>query len=214
VLILKRRIAYCGVIGLLILGTAAGTALSQDEPSGFSEAWKTWAATQDPRDLVEAYRVWKLTEALDLSEEQMPLFFSKIRQIDKLDAEHRKEEIRALREIGRLLETGDASDADLDRALREYEDLRRRHLEEVRTVRQEAAQLLSIRQRCQYVVFEERFKTHLRDMIGRVREIRGQRGLEGGGEMMRPDDPGRSGGVGRGGSQRSGGGSGTGRGRR
>lgn len=205
---MKTRIACCGVIGLLLLGTAAVTALSQEDPSGFGEAWKTWEVTKDPRDLVEAYRVWKLTEALELSEEQMPVFFARIRQIDKLDAEHRKEELKALREIGQLLESEDAADADLDRALKKYEDIRHQHLEEVRMKRLEAARLLSVRQRCQYVMFEERFKTHLRDMIGRVRQIRGQRGLDEGGDLRMPEDRGRSGGIDPGGSQQRGSGKG------
>jgi hypothetical protein len=209
-LILKARIAYCGLIGLLLLGTAAVTALSQEDQSGFDEAWKTWEVTKDPRDLIEAYRVWKLTEALELSDEQMPVFFAKIRQIDKLDAEHRKEELKALREIGQLLESGEAGNAELERALKKYEDTRHQHLEEVRMMRQEAARLLSVRQRCQYALFEERFKTHLRDMIGRVRQIRGQRGLNEGGELMRPDDRGRSERLDSGGSQQRG----SGRGKR
>ena len=216
-MILKRRITCCGMVGLLLLSIAAA-ALSQEDPPDFGEAWKTWEITKNPRDLIEAYRVWKLTESLDLSEEQMPVFFSKLREIDKRDADFRREELNALRHISNLLEKGDAGDADLDRALQEYEEVRRRHLEEVREIRREATDLLTVRQRCQYLVFEERFKTHLKNMIGRVRELRGQRGLNEGGEFGRPEDRGERGETGQGGSQRGGsgspGGGGSGKGRR
>jgi hypothetical protein len=219
-LILKRQITCCGVVGLLLLGITTA-ALSQEDPSDFGEAWKTWELTKNPRDLIEAYRVWKLTESLDLSEEQMPVFFSRLREIDKQDADFRREELKALGHISNLLERGDADDADLDRALQRYEDVRRRHLEEVRKSRREAAELLTVRQRCQYLVFEERFKTHLKNMIGRVRELRGQQGLDRGGEFERPEGQGERGGIGPGGSQRGGsggsggsGGGGSGRGRR
>lgn len=219
-MILKRRITCCGMVGLLLLGITAA-ALSQEDPSDFGEAWKTWELTKNPRDLIEAYRVWKLTESLDLSEEQMPVFFSRLRDIDKQDADFRQEELKALGHISDLLERKDTDDADLDRALQRYEDVRRRHLEDVRKSRREAAELLTVRQRCQYLVFEERFKIHLKNMIGRVRELRGQQGLDRGGEFGRPEDQGERGGIGSGGSQRGGsggsggsGGGGSGRGRR
>lgn len=212
---MKRRITYCGMIGLLFLGALTAGAVGQQNPPALEEAWKTWELTQNPRDLIEAYRVWKLTDALDLSEEQMPIFFAKLREIDKQDAELRQEELRALRHIAELVDKQNVEEAELRKALRSYEDLRKRHLEEVDRIRQEAAQLLTLRQRCQYVVFEERFKTHLKNMIGRVREIRRQQGRDRGGEFERPDDFGERGGLGPGGSQRGGsGGGGSGRGRR
>ncbi len=212
---MKRRIAYCVMIGLLLLGAITVGAAGQESPPALEEAWKTWEVTENPRDLIEAYRVWKLTDALDLSEEQMPVFFAKLREMDKQDAELRQEELKALRHIAELVDRQNVEEAELRKALRSYEDLRKRHLEEVGRIRQEAAELLTLRQRCQYVVFEERFKTHLRNMIGRVREIRRQQGLDRRGEFGRPDDFGERGSLGPGGSQRGGSGSGgSGRGRR
>jgi hypothetical protein len=39
-------------------------------------------------------------------------------------------------------------------------------------MRREATAMLTLRQRCKYVVFEERFRDEMRQLIGRAREIR------------------------------------------
>ena len=44
------------------------------------------ASAEDVRELVHAYRVWKLTDVLDLSEEQMPVFYSRLKDVDRLEA--------------------------------------------------------------------------------------------------------------------------------
>jgi hypothetical protein len=171
-------------------------------------------ATESPRDLVQAYRIWKLTDALGLSEEQMPLFFSKIRQIDKAEAEFRTRELEALKEIRYLLDKEDVRDADLERAFTEYDAIRTRRQEEISRLRREAAGMLTPRQRCQFASFEERFKANIKEMIGRVRELNRQGRLQQGGQggPGRPGDSGsgRSGEPGSGRSQPRG----SGRGRR
>jgi hypothetical protein len=153
-------------------------------------------ATENPRELIQAYRIWKLTDALGLSEEQMPLFFAKIKLIDRRDAELRGEELKALDEIRHLLGKEGVSDSDLQRAFAAYDEIRTRRMQELAGLRREAAGLLSARQRCEYVVFEERFKANIKEMIGRVREINKQGALQGRspgageGESGRPADPG------------------------
>jgi hypothetical protein len=198
VLVLKT-ITSSAVFGFLLLAVF-----------GVTGVW----ATESPRDLVQAYRIWKLTDALGLSEEQMPLFFSKIRQIDKLEAEFRAKEMEALKEIRHLLDKEEVRDADLQRAFEEYDEIRTRRWEEVSRLRREAAGMLTARQRCQFVSFEERFRANIKEMIGRVRELNRQGRLQEGGQggPRRPGDPtpGRPDNPGPGGSQPRG----SGRGRR
>jgi hypothetical protein len=130
------------------------------------------AARDNPRDMIQAYRVWKLADLLDLSEEEMPIFFSRLRRIEERDAELRQLEREAIADMRRLLRREEAGKDELGEAMRAYEDLRIRHFEEVLALRQEALDMLTLRQRCQYLVFEEEFKAEIRDMIGKVREMR------------------------------------------
>lgn len=166
-------------------------------------------AESTPRDMVHAYRVWKITEALDLSDEEMPVFFSRLKELDEKEADLVREEQKGVREIADLLGKESVRDEDLRRALDRHEATRAKLLEEVRTLRKETLSTLDIRQRCEYVVFEHRFRAELRDIIDRARDIgRGQTDGQGPGNDFGTPDPG---GRGVGGGTPGGGGSGRGR---
>jgi uncharacterized membrane protein YgcG len=153
----------CGIAAgaLVIAGLLAAAAVAADEPSGTS-----------PREMVYAYKVWKLTDLLDLSDEQMPVFFAKLKAIDDKEAEITQGEREAAMEIGRLLTESNATDDELAQALRQLEDARAKRVAELETLRRDALSTLNVRQRCNYVVFEDRFRDEMRQMIGRAREIR------------------------------------------
>jgi hypothetical protein len=146
-----------------------------------------------PREMIHAYRVWKLTEVLDLSDETMPLFFSRLKELEKKEAELVRQEQKGIREIAELLGEEQANQEDLRRALDRYETSRANLMEEIRNLRREAVSLLDTRQRCEYVVFEHGFRAELRDMIERARALRsGQIDRTGtGDDMGRPDPGGR-----------------------
>lgn len=136
------------------------------------------APAQDERraqEIIDAYRVWKLTDVLDLSEEVMPVFFSRIKKIGEAEAEQRRAEREAIVEIDHLLKGG-AGEAELQRALSRYEEMRVAHWNEIQRLRDDAADMLTLKQRCHYVVFEERFRAEIRKIIEDVRS--GRRGLE------------------------------------
>jgi len=153
---LSKTIGVLVLVGLLLGASAPG--LAQDETRA--------------RDIIEAYRVWKLTDVLDLSEDDMAVFFSRVRKVGEAEESNRRAEREAVREIDDLLKAG-ASDAELDDALHEYEEMRLRHWSQTQKLREEAGSMLSLRQRARYAVFEERFRTEIRKMIGEVRGMRG-----------------------------------------
>ncbi len=166
-------------------------------------------AQTKPRDMIHAYRVWKLTEVLDLSEEEMPVFFSRLKEMDDKEAELVREEQKGVRMIADLLQREDAGEEDLRRALDGNERRRAQLLEEIGNLKRQAMSMLDTRQKCKYVVFEHTFRAELRDMIDRARDL--GRGLDEGADRSgydddfgRPDPGGRgvgggmSGGSGRG----------------
>ncbi len=124
-----------------------------------------------PREAIEAYRIWKLTETLDLSDDQMPVFFTKLREMDDREAALRREELDALKDMRHLLGMEQVDDEQLDKALERYNEARNRRIEEVRKLRTQLMEMLSLRQRCQYVLFEERFRQDLREIIERARKV-------------------------------------------
>lgn len=167
-------------------------------------------AQTKPRDMVNAYRVWKLTEVLELSDEEMPVFFSRLKELDEKEADLVREEQKGVREIADLLQREDVRDEDLERALDRHRQSRAQLLDEIRNLKEEALSMLDTKQRCKYVVFEHRFRAELRDMIDRAREMgRGQ--SEGADRQGAGDDFGRPDPGGRGVGGGTPGGSGRGR---
>jgi len=163
-----------------------------------------------PKDMIHAYRVWKLTEVLDLSEEAMPVFFARLKDLDDKEAELIREEQKGIREIAELLEREDVGEEDLRRALDRHRQNRAQLLEEVRDLKEEALSVLDTRQRCKYMVFEHRFRAELRDVIERAREA-GSGRPEDTDRMGRDEDFGRPDPGGRGVGGGTPGGSGRGR---
>jgi uncharacterized membrane protein len=163
-----------------------------------------------PRDMIHAYRVWKLTEILELSEEDMPVFFSRLKDLDDKEAELVREEQKGIREIADLLAREDADENDLRQALDRHRQKRAQLLDEIRDLKENALSVLNTRQRCQYVVFEHRFRTELRDMIDRAKEM-GRGGSEGTERTGRDEGFGRTDPGGRGAGGGMPGGSGRGR---
>jgi Rad3-related DNA helicase len=163
------------------------------------------SAAEGPRDMIEAYRIWKLTETLDLSEDEMPAFFSKLQQLEEKRQDLGKREQEAIEDIAHVLGREEVDEVDLAKALNRYDQIRRKRIDELEGLRQEALSMLTARQRCQFIVFEERFRKEIRHMIERVRDMRGRDEVERERDMGRRDDAGR---------MRRPGGSGTGRGRR
>ena len=101
---------------------------------------------------------------------------------------NRRQQREAVKGINDLLKAG-ASEAELEDALRDYEEMRRTHWEETQRLREEAGSMLTVKQRCQYAVFEERFRAEIREMINDVRSSRGgqtgTRDMQGQGEGQR-----------------------------
>jgi hypothetical protein len=129
-------------------------------------------ATGDARGMIEVFRVWKLTKALDLSDGEMPGFVARLERLDERRMEAVAEERKALEEIQRLLDSKSAGDAELAEALARYEDARERGERDLRQSREELVSNLSPRQRCAFTVFERDFRQDMRQMIDRARLAR------------------------------------------
>jgi hypothetical protein len=157
------------------------------------------ASAEDVRELVHAYRVWKLTDVLDLSEEQMPAFYSKLKEVDRLEADLLKDQREVVKRLSDILNEEKIDEQRLKEALDEHRAIRLKRIEEVGRLRDEAEMMLNARQRARYVVFDQEFRSDIRNIIQKARDLERMRRLDErldmqGGGMGSPG--GRSGGAG------------------
>jgi len=182
---MKQNLVWTSLTCLVLVGLVVGAVTAacahdgQGQREKMARALAGWKTSGDPREMIQVFRVWKLTGALDLSDEQIPGFVAKLERIDEKQREVFGEERKALDEMERLLADKNTADEDLAQALSKFEAARRSGAEELRAMREDAASGLSARQKCAYVVFESQFRQDMRQMMDRARmERRGRWGSD------------------------------------
>ncbi len=171
---------------LLILMFTATLALAQP-PRGE----RPWQGKRDPGKMTEAFRLYKMTEYLELSEEQTAKVYPRIAANKKQSEEHfelMKEQMNKLRELVEEEKWGKAAKLSEEIHAIKVEHMAARNAEHL-----EMISLLSDEQQAKFMLFEHRFKRHLKKM---GEQMRGPRGPGGPGGLGGPGGRGGRGGGG------------------
>ncbi|MBE0432968.1 hypothetical protein IBX73_05815 [candidate division WOR-3 bacterium] len=127
--------------------------------------------TQDPRAVIEKIRTEYLIRELELTSEQALEFSSRLGELQDIEAEFHHERSEIIEELKELLDSG-AADRDIIRSVNRYEDILRkrlrRHLMKMRGIRQ----MLTPAQQARFLIFQERFKNEIKEMIREVKQLR------------------------------------------
>ena len=139
---------------LVILLLITGGVLAQDSPSD----------DYGPKNM-DAIRIWKLTEALELTEEQTVTFLPLV-QIHEREIREKLVELKALtRESRKALKDGDVTQKDVDKMIQAYSDKQ----DEIYKIKDDFIKSLSKHltpeQQLLYVGFEARFRSELREYM-------------------------------------------------
>lgn len=121
---------------------------------------------QTPEQL-ETLRIWKMTEFLDLSEEQATRFFpafrnhrEKMGQLDSAVADLQGS-------IGDQLGQNGVDQKYVDQKRKELSDLRQQQLKEEIRFLEELPEYLTPDQQAKFIIFDRRFRRALRDAVRR-----------------------------------------------
>ena len=157
-------VAVAGVTGFLLVSSAMGQPFTPPAPGS--------PGPGEGRRLIETIKIWKMTEALDLSEDQAAKLFPKLKQVEASRLEfHRRQ--RLLRdEIAELLRQQPLREVDIKRRLEELERTEADFRGRERAVRGELQSILSLEQQARLALFEERFETEMRRTIQDLRQRR------------------------------------------
>lgn len=127
---------------------------------------------RDSRKVIEAVYIWRMTEELDLSEEQISKFFPKLKKLENAETEHSLRTAKAIAELGELLKSDKPSRSALKKKMDELELLESEFQKKKAKLKDEMRDVLSIEQQAKLVVFRHRFHKEMRKVI---RDIRMQR---------------------------------------
>jgi len=117
----------------------------------------------------ETLRIWKLTEFLDLNEEQAAKFFPALQNfrdsMDNLDSA----EVSLQKDIIQEIQSGKVNQRFVDRQKKEMLNLREQRTELEQQFLNSLPEYLSPEQQARYLVFEQRFQQALKNLIQRRR---------------------------------------------
>jgi len=152
----------------------AGLALAQ--PPGP----RPWMGGQDfdrpPQEMLEGFRLFKLTEELGLSEEQTAKIYPLLAEMNKQRDEHRE----AMREkMKQLRDLVDGDKSDTRKAAKLAMEIHDLHMEMFKGKHAKQGQLLDLLddgQKAKYILFDQMFERHLKDVKERMHERFGGKG--------------------------------------
>uniref|UniRef100_A0A7C6EME5 Periplasmic heavy metal sensor n=1 Tax=candidate division WOR-3 bacterium TaxID=2052148 RepID=A0A7C6EME5_UNCW3 len=128
---------------------------------------------KDPREIIEKVRIYKLTEELDLSEEQTIKFFPKLKEMRRNEQEFHIQRIEMIKKLKELLEEK-ANEQEIVKVLNKLQELQKKRFESQLKEIEEIKQILTPEQQARFIIFQEEFEREIRDLI---REVRGRRQL-------------------------------------
>lgn len=148
------------LIFLLGLFFALGSAVLYSQPE---ERFQLRRKRAEER--IRTVKIWKLTEALELTEEQAEKFFPKYHKFESRIRDLNQAREKELRKLRELTEEEEVSDKDLEKVIDECEKLGMKIFEEKKAFRKDVKGVLSSWQVARLVLFENRFPRRVREII-------------------------------------------------
>jgi len=144
------------------------------------------------RDRLEMMKMWRLTDELNLTEEQAEKFFPKYRALMSDLEDVTKQENELMKQIGELSEEKEVDSEKLYSLVKQVSDFEKKKLDIKYEFFMETGKILTPEQQARHVVFERQFRRQLRRGIreyGRDKGMDHRRDFE----PKRPRDRGRGG---------------------
>lgn len=110
-------------------------------------------------------KIWKLTEELDLSEEQAARFFPIMNELENQLEEIHQERRQTLEKLGDLVWKADADAGKINEQLDQLEVLAQKQIELRKQFRKDVSDVLDPAQMGKMVLFNHQFPAVVRDMI-------------------------------------------------
>lgn len=159
---MKKRDWLFGTILIGLLLAMTGNLLAQPGPPERRE---------EIRERLQTIKKWRLVETLDLSEDQTTKLFPRMNAIDDEVAAFNRERVELLKDLEAMLRL-EANEDELQAKMDALEELEKAHHEKMRELREAVMDVLTVKQQAQYLIFEQRFEEHLRQMLQEYRDNR------------------------------------------
>lgn len=121
------------------------------------------------RRMLEAVRVSRMTEMLQLSNDQISKFFPKLKQLEDNQREVRKKHQILVAQLEELM-IKKAKDKEIKAKLDSINRLEKETFRNMEKIRQELDTMLTIQQRAMWRIFDQNFDEEIRRMVLQIKE--------------------------------------------
>lgn len=154
-----------GLIGLVVLvSSAMGQPFAPPSPGR--------PGPGEGRRLIETIKIWKMTEALNLTEDQAAKLFPKLTQLEASRREFHSRQRLLRDELAELLRQRPLREIEIKTRLEELDRTDAYFKGRERSVMGELRSILSLEQQARLALFEERFEMEMRRTIQDLRQRR------------------------------------------
>jgi len=158
----------------LIVALALGGGPVLAQPAATSPRGEDRSMDQERREelrkRIELIWMWKLTEELDLTQEEGAKVFPILRQYEEQKRALREENKHLVRELDRMIKAN-ASEGELKKTIRALEENDTKLHEVQQEGFQKLEKILSVEQQAKYIVFQAEFR---REIHGLLRKAKGK----------------------------------------
>ncbi len=127
------------------------------------------------REQIETIRMWKLTEALNLSEEQSMRFFPLFNKWEREKRQLDEERNRLLDQLENILDQERPKEREIKSLLKRLEENQTRRAKGRKDFWLQVSEILTLKQRAEYLIFQRNFERRIREIIKNIREHRRER---------------------------------------
>lgn len=124
------------------------------------------------REQIETIRMWKLTAALNLSQEQSMRFFPLFNQWESKQRQLGRERDRLLEELKAVLKREKPKEKEIRDLLIKLEENQTEREKGQKDFWVQASEILTIRQRAEYLIFQRDFERRIREIVKDIRDHR------------------------------------------
>jgi len=124
-------------------------------------------------EVINAYRITRMTEELGLTDEQIAKILPRLRERDSLEIVYRRDQADDYRILESEIRKHTPSDTRIEDVMSRMKDREQVYQEELARMREEIMGVLTVEQQARFIVFEVRFEKELRELINRVRDNQG-----------------------------------------
>jgi len=132
---------------------------------GFTNAQEDFMGAMDPdrRERMEALRIWKMTEFLDLTTEQSTKFFPKLKEFKESIRDDQDRQRKIMIEIHKLVKDKDykSSRSDVKKYAKQLSELEKNIITKKEAFILDIGDVLTADQQMKYIIFENRFRHRL-----------------------------------------------------